>query len=168
MNIMSFCVNFKKYVLPNEYTQYNASEYKHVFFRRDNWYNEVKKTERDLGIVIPEELKEIYRELGYGFLCACDKACIDRIMPPMEIGEFYLKQDVYEYNEVVDCYDLNDGRLVFFEIYSDLFLTVCLTPEKGKYPVYLNDEMIAESLQSFLERMDEKNDYYFDLIEDDM
>lgn len=165
---MSFCDRFKKYVLANEYTEYRVSEYKHVFFKRDSWYDEVKKTEEVLGIIIPVELKEIYKELGYGFLCALDKACVDRIMPPIDVSDFYLKQDVYEYNEVVDCYALNEGRMVFFEVDSDLFLTVSLTPNKRKYPVYLNDKLIAKSLQEFLERMDEKTDYYFDYIAKDV
>lgn len=55
----------------------------------------------------------------------------------------------------------------FFEIDSDLFLTVSLTPNKQGYPVYLNDEMIAKSLKEFLEKMDEETDYYFDYIAKD-
>lgn len=164
---MSFYDNFKQYILADKSDGCELSEFKHAFFRLDDWYEQVQQIERELRINIPIGLKELYKELGYGFLCSSDFNCVDRIMYPIEIVDFYLRRDVYEYNEVVDEYDLNDGKIVFFEIDSDMFLTVSLHPnENGKYPVYSFDKEIAISIQDFIIKMDKKTDYYLDCFAD--
>lgn len=164
---MSFCEKFKQYILVANNSDYNVFDYKHIFFRLDDWYEEIEQTEDELGIIIPDELKEIYKDLGYGRLCSSDPKCSDRIMYPLEIADFYLRRDVYEYNEVVDEYDINKGEIVFFEVSSDLFITVSLSMgDGGGYPVYFIDKKIANSVEEFLTKMDEKVDYYFDFLAD--
>ena len=164
---MSFCDYFKQYI----HDPADSIRDKHVFYRIDDWYDEVKNTEKELGITIPEELKEIYKELGYGFLCASDdNFCVNRIMPPTELVDFYLGRDIYEFNEVREDYadshyNLNCGKLVFFEQDSDFFLTVGLTPDdQGRYPVDALGQKIADSVQEFLMKMDKKTNYYFDMF----
>lgn len=163
---MSFCDKFKQYILVDRNSEYNVFDFKHIFFRLNNWNEEIQQTENELGITIPTELKEIYKELGYGRLCSSDPKCSDRILYPLEIADFYLQRDVYEYNEVVDEYDINEGEIVFFEVSSDLYITVSLASgDDGGYPVYFIDKKIANSVEEFLIKMDEKVDYYFDFLD---
>lgn len=91
-------------------------------------------------------------------------------MPPAELVDFYLGRDIYEFNEVREDYadshyNLNCGKLVFFEQDSDFFLTVGLTPDdQGRYPVDALGQKIADSVQEFLMKMDKKTNYYFDMF----
>ncbi|MBS2970797.1 SMI1/KNR4 family protein [Metabacillus sp. KIGAM252] len=130
---------------------------KHVFFSLDE---DVKEAEERLQMKFPGELKSLYKELGYGFLCNHDKTRRDRIMDPHSIADFILDEDEFIDEDVKELYP--DHMLVFFEIGSGNYLTLDLRQEdsNGTCPIYYFDTKIADSIIDFMNEMDKEIDYY--------
>ncbi len=121
---------------------------------------EIAEAEDLLKMQFPKELKRFYEEIGYGFLNT-NRNLINRFMDPISVADFRLRQDIYEHNPNLDDTD-DEESLVFFEITEISFLTIKFKEENelGQCPIYSEDEKIADSLEEFLIKMDEKPDYY--------
>lgn len=132
-------------------------EKKHVIYRLDD---DVPEAEKRLGKRFPNELREFYLQVGYGFLCNDDKTHRDRIMDPHSVADFLLNEDDFIDLSIKELYPGN--MLVFFEIGEGTYLTLDLNQEQenGVCPVYYFDNQVAASLEEFLKRMNEETDYY--------
>ncbi|MED1512049.1 SMI1/KNR4 family protein [Bacillus proteolyticus] len=122
---------------------------------------EIEESEDLLKMKFPKELKNFYKEIGYGFLEASSKFFFNRFMDPFSVVDFRLRQDIYEYNPNIDGVD-DEESLVFFEVTELSFLTIKFKQanELGQCPIYSEDEKIADSLEEFLIKMGENPDYY--------
>jgi hypothetical protein len=132
---------------------------KHVFLKINE--REIEETEQKLGKRLPGELKELYNELGYGFLCCGDGSNINRIISPIEISDFYDGINDYE-NDLRRDYYKNPNEMVFFEVSADTFILLKLDQEnsKGQCPLYYFDKKIADSIEEFIKLMDCNANYY--------
>lgn len=80
---------------------------------------------------------------------------------PMNMVHFRLGEGLYQDAPERETYD-NPDYLVFFEVSEGYYLTFDLTKEdeQGICPVCDFDSPVASSLLDFLEKMDEKTDYF--------
>jgi antitoxin YxxD len=149
---------FKKYIFAED--DGNASKSKHSFYKLDK--SDILEAEQRLGYNFPLELRGFYTEIGYGFLCNEKKEMFDRVMDPGSVADFMLCEGMYEGNAEDEYYDKD--FLVFFEVSEVSFIAMDLTKENmtGKCPIYYFDTKIADSLLEFMQKMDEKMDYYLD------
>lgn len=122
---------------------------------------EIEEAEDLLKMKFPKELKNFYKEIGYGFLEASSKFFFNRFMDPFSVVDFRLRQNIYEYNPNIDGVD-DEESLVFFEVTELSFLTIKFKQANGlgQCPIYSEDEKIADSLEEFLIKMGENPDYY--------
>jgi hypothetical protein len=146
----------KEYVF--ELDDDRASESKHSFYKllRDD----IIKAEKRLGFIFPKELRSFYAKIGYGFLCNQTTETVDRFMDPGTVADFRLCEDIYAMNKKWEYYD--ERFMVFFEVNEDSFISIDLRAvnANGICPVYYFDKKIANSLKEFLEKMDQKSNYY--------
>jgi hypothetical protein len=135
-----------------------ATSSKHSFYLLEK--NDLKEAQDRLGFEFPKEISLFYNKIGYGFLCNESDDMIDRFMDPGSVADFILCEGVFETNEPFEYYEKN--FLPFFEISEDSFIALDLDSEneKGECAVYYFDSKIADSLEEFLRKMDEKTDYY--------
>ena len=137
----------------------NTGQSRHILYSLDA--NDIAEAEKRIGFEFPKELNVFYTEIGYGFLCKDDNSMIDRIMDPFSVADFRLKQGIYETDENVDLFS-SKNQFVFFEVNEDSFIHLDLSKHdnNGVHPIYYFDLKIADSLQEFLEKMDQRTDYY--------
>lgn len=135
---------------------------KHIIYRLED---DVIEAEKRLGKKFPNELREFYLKVGYGFICNFDKTRRNRLMDPHSVADFILGEDDFIDSTIRELYP--DNMLVFFEVGEGTYLTLDLEQEQegGICPVYYFEEKIATSLEEFLKRMDEETDYYIHLNE---
>ncbi len=156
MTSMKF-LPYKKFVFqdPNS----DIWDNKHVFFM--NSENDIADVEEKLGMSLPQELKDFYIEIGYGFLCNGESYNTNRFISPIEIFDFYSGMNTYE-NDIRRQYYQDRGKLIFFEISAQAFLTIDIQQPNslGQCPIYFGERKIANSLEEFLMEMDKKVDYY--------
>lgn len=136
-----------------------ATDMKHSFYKLK--IDDIAEAESRLKKAFPRELREFYKQIGYGFLCNMDKNRINRIMDPASVADFILGEDVYEFDLDRELYD-DDTKLVFFEVSAGTYLTMGLQRinQNGECPIYYFDSKIAETLGEFLGKMDLNTDYY--------
>jgi hypothetical protein len=135
-----------------------ALKSKHSFYSLLN--QDIVHAENRLGIRFPEELREFYQEIGYGFLWNESADMINRLMDPGSVADFHLSEGIYEGQNVEEHYESN--FLVFFEVSEVSYIAIDLSMknQKGESPIYYLDSKIADSLEEFLMRLDENMDYY--------
>lgn len=150
---------FKKYVYDNSNDK-SIWRNKFAFFRVKQ--ESVEQCELELKIKLPSELKDFYREIGYGFVRPDDCFFVDRIMTPNDIVDFIRGNNAYA-NDERRKYYLKEGYFPFYEVSE----TTCLTIEVNigseyECAIYYEDEKIADSLLEFLNKMEIEADYYLE------
>lgn len=136
--------------------------------RKDSKYYEIKEimikqAEEEMNIKFPKELIDFYNEIGCGFL-GSSKENINRIMDPTSICDFRLRRDDYEYYPDIELYDnYEDGKLIFFEQSLEALMSIEITSNSTS-KIYYYDEVIANSLKEFLEKMINNELYYLDIM----
>ncbi|WP_074942385.1 SMI1/KNR4 family protein [Succinivibrio dextrinosolvens] len=131
-----------------------------VFFKIDNIDEEIATAEKELNISFPPELKSFYKELGYGFLRQNeDRTYNNLFFPPTEISAFYTGFDFYATDERQEYYPFDGENLIFFEVDSDVFMTIKMKgPDAGC--IFYFDDKVASSIKEFIERMKTDYNYY--------
>lgn len=76
----------------------------------------------------------------------------DRLLSPLQVAQITLKEDHYEADPDLEVYDdMYDGdKLLFFEINEGLYLAIDKETKNGKNKIYYFDEVIFDSLESFI------------------
>lgn len=154
---MSKWAFLEKYIFePNDENRFTS---KHSFFNVNE--AEIIKAEKRIGMAFPEELRQFYLQVGYGFLCRQDKNFIDRIMDPSSVADFILGEERYEYDECREMID-REKKMAFFEISEGSYLSLDLSKkdDKGACPILYFQDEVADSLENFIRKMDEEIDYY--------
>lgn len=135
---------------------------KHKFIRLQE--NEVLNAEERLGFELPNELRDFYLEVGYGFIKGSDGNAINRIMDPDTIADITLREGIYEFDPDLEGIYEEDDKLVFFEVNEGVYLTLDLnTPQQT--PVYFFETQIADSLEEFIRKVDEDAEYFMDMAD---
>lgn len=123
--------------------------------------DEIIKVENILSLQIPNELKEFYLNIGYGFIKGSPYN-INRIMDPCSVRDFRLRENDFEYYPDIEIYDkFEDNKLIFFEGNESVLISIQLGEEE-KNSIYYYDSKIANSLEEFLTKLEENDKYYYD------
>jgi antitoxin YxxD len=154
----------KKYVLPSVNVQ-APPEYKHVFYPLD--ICEVEEAEHRLNRTFPKELREFYLQIGYGFMCIHQKTFDNRIMDPDSLADLILGEDIWEDYDLME--EIGEPHLFpFFFLGNDdlIFFDLSQETREGIHPVDYGRVIIAESLEDFLRKLDAKENYYINVVDD--
>lgn len=154
--------------------EYDFSKYRKFVFddpNKDIWNNkyaffrvnptDISTAEDRIGIILPDELKAFYMDIGYGFICVGESVYANRIVSPRTIVDFYLGKGSYENDERRQYYQ-DKTKLIFCEVSENTFLIMDIAQQSstGQCPIYDYDVRIADSLIDFLDKMDRKVNYY--------
>ena len=122
---------------------------------------EIQKAEADMGILIPDRLKQFYLNIGYGFL-ETRMYNINRVMGPGSVEEFYFGTGQFQNSGEVEILgeDTKD-KLVFFEVHESLFLSIGIT-KLNRGMIYYYDERIAGDMEEFFDKYLENERYFLD------
>ncbi|KRD93327.1 SMI1/KNR4 family protein [Priestia aryabhattai] len=141
--------------------------YDFVTNQKDNQFysvceSDIEGVEGTLGLKLPFELRKFFLEVGYGFLQS-SKDNINRIMGPSSIRDARLKVNDFEFYPDIELYeDLEEGKLLFFEANESALLLIEISEEQNN-AIYYDDTKIADSLEEFLKKVMEDDNYYIDL-----
>lgn len=148
-------VDFSKWAKYVVEKNQRTDDAKHVFYKLDNM--DIENAKKKLGYGFPKELEEFYKQVGYGFLCADDKDAIDRMMDPESIADFLTYNNQEEDKYFIE-YCKMENVIPFFEIGDGAYITI----NRDDNRIFYFDNVIATSLQEFLEKMHNHTDYYLE------
>lgn len=126
--------------------------------------DDILKAEQRMGISFPNDLKQLYLEVGYGFIKGQSANAINRILGPGAVADIRLREGIYEFDPDLDGLFDDEDKLIFFEVNEGVYISIDL--QLVNNPIYYFDIQIAESLEDFLKKFLNNNEYYIDLIED--
>ncbi|MGM0219163.1 antitoxin YxxD [Enterococcus sp. DIV0840] len=124
---------------------------------------DIIEVETALELEIPKELKEFFLSVGYGFIKGSEYN-INRIMDPYSIRDFKLKQNDYEFFPDIEVYDDLENELVFFEANETAMISIKISNNE-RNEIYYDEFKIADSLEEFLKKISEDDEYYLKLID---
>lgn len=134
----------------------------HKFFKLQE--NELIVAEERLGFAIPNELRNFYLEVGYGFIKGNNVDAINRIMDPDTIADITLREGIYEFDPDLEGIYEEEDKLVFYEVNEGVYLTLDLnTPQQT--PVYFFETQIADSLEEFIRKINQDAEYFVDMVD---
>lgn len=115
--------------------------------------------QEELGIILPKELIEFYKEVGYGFLRS-ENYNFNRIMSPRSICDFRCRKGQYNDDSELEIYeDCERDKIIFFEISEGNYLSIGFSKNNnGK--IFYGKIKIANSLKEFLEKYQEDENYF--------
>lgn len=126
--------------------------------------DDILKAEQRMGISFPDDLKQLYLEVGYGFIKGQSANAINRLLGPGAVADIRLREGVFEYDPDLDeLYD-DENKLIFFEVNEGVYISLEL--QLVNNPVFYLDIQIATSLEDFFKKFINDNEYYIDLIEE--
>ena len=120
---------------------------------------EIVEAQINTGVIIPNDLKVFYKEVGYGFL----KSEVDnfnRIMDPGSVCDFRLRQGQFDNDPELEMYVEDEkDRLFFFEICEGYYLSIGFS--KNNYgKIFNGKEMIADNLGQFLTKYQDNERFF--------
>lgn len=123
---------------------------------------EIEEVESTLEMKFPHDLREFFIEVGFGFLEKSEYN-INRIMGPASIRDARLRVNDFEYYPDIEAYEeLEEDKLIFFEANESALLLIELGDEKNN-AIYYDEIKIADSLEEFLRKIIEDDNYYMDM-----
>ena len=134
----------------------------HKFFKLQE--NELMVAEERLGFAFPNELKNFYLEVGYGFIKGNNVDSINRIMDPDTIADITLREGIYEFDPDLEGIYEEEDKLVFYEVNEGVYLTLDLSASQ-QTPVYFFETKIANSLEEFIGKINQDTEYFADMVD---
>ncbi|USY32486.1 SMI1/KNR4 family protein [Bacillus velezensis] len=123
---------------------------------------DILKAEQRMKVDIPNDLKQLYLEVGYGFIKGESDNAIKRILGPGAVADIRLREGIFEFDPDLDeLYD-DENKLIFFEVNEGVYISIDL--QLANNPIFYFDTQIAESLEDFFKKFLNDNEYYIDLI----
>ena len=111
----------------------------------------IKEVEKVLNINLPKELKQFYKEVGYGFFYSHSGCYFNLLMAPTTAKNFRLRQNEFEFYPNLEIYEpYEKNRLIFFQACEVTFFSIELN-DKDKQRIFNYNEPIADSLLEFCE-----------------
>jgi hypothetical protein len=134
-----------------------STDSKHVFYPVA--IKDIIESESRLGFLLPDELDEFYKEIGYGFLNHRDKrGNFNRFLPPASVADINLRADPYKNDPDLEAYD-DPTKIIFFELSEGLYLTIDKDETKNQSPVYYFEDKIADSIADFIKKYEKNPDF---------
>ncbi|MEL7657800.1 MAG: SMI1/KNR4 family protein [Bacillota bacterium] len=122
----------------------------------------ISEAEKTMGFPFPKELIDFYLQIGCGFFEGA-KSNVNRLMGPFSVRDFRLRQNDFEFYPEIELYDhFEDNKLVFFESNLSALISIELG-QKEKSKIYYYNTIIADSLEEFIQRIQEDDSYFVDL-----
>ncbi|URT71217.1 SMI1/KNR4 family protein [Cytobacillus firmus] len=126
--------------------------------------DDILKAEQRMDISLPNDLKQLYLEVGYGFIEGLSANSINRILGPGAVADIRLREGVFEFDPDLDELFDDEDKLIFFEVNEGVYISIDL--QLANNPIFYFDTQIAESLEDFFKKFLNNNEYFIDLIED--
>lgn len=159
----------KKYVHQNweDISEYRNEKYYFVQIS-DDIEEHFLEVQYQLEIKIPEELKEFYKNIGYGFLWFSlkQKKGIYRILSPQEILDLYFEPDDDASDDDFITYrenaweNLEENDLLAFCLFGEEDSMLYMGITDGAIYYLSSARKIADSLCDFLNLLDKEVDYF--------
>ena len=124
---------------------------------------EIIEVENTLDILLPKSLKDLYSEIGYGFIKGSENN-VNHILDPYCLRDFRMRENDFEFFPDIEIYDeFEIDKVVFFESNESALMSIGFT-ENNKNVIFYYDIPIATSLEEFLQKIQDNDMYYIDLI----
>ena len=125
--------------------------------------DEIEEAQNSLNLLLPNQLKEFYLQVGYGFIAGSEDN-VNRIMDPLSVRDFRLRQNDYEYYPDIEIYDKYENeKVIFFE--SDIYSLISIgIGQLNDGVIYYYDVPIAKSSKEFLIKLEENDTYFVDMM----
>lgn len=125
---------------------------------------EIDELEKKLNLTVPRELKDLLLGIGYGFIKGSENN-VNRIMDTDSIRDFRLRKGDFEFYPDIEIYDeYEEGKLIFFEGSESALISIELTDDNSSN-IFYYDVKIADSLEEFLIKIQEDDNYYLDMLD---
>jgi hypothetical protein len=118
--------------------------------------SEIDESERRLGYRFPSELREFFREIGYGFFKSAsdphdkrDYNYINRFLAPSQVADLLLGAEPDE----IPSEGFGEGEIPFFEVGDQLYLVVRPTSVLPNQVCWPFGDHVADSLVEFTENL---------------
>lgn len=128
---------------------------------------DIEEAEERLGFALPQQLKEFYVEIGFGFLCAPKNnlettderllaRSVNRVIGPGEAADLYLGE-----GDVGPQEDFLPWLFPFFDLGEGTFL-VLMSQDDDDKGVYWPDgkKLVAANLEEFFRKLHEDPNFY--------
>nr|WP_309545312.1 SMI1/KNR4 family protein [Virgibacillus dokdonensis] len=73
----------------------------------------------------PNDLKQLYLEVGYGFIKGQSANAINRILGPGAVADIRLKEGIFEFDPDLDEL-FDEDKLIFFELNEGVYISLDL------------------------------------------
>ena len=84
----------------------------------------IAEVQEELGIILPKELKEFYKEVGYGFIHS-KQYNFNRIMSPKSLCDFRFRKGQFDDSfELEEYEEFERDQIIFFEISEGSYLSI--------------------------------------------
>ena len=136
-----------------------CGEQRHCFYTVSE--KEISEAEHMLSTLFPDELRQFYLKIGYGYLGYDDPDFRNQIMHPLEIAKLKSGLDFYGnmYEEDLEYYT-SDAVFPFFDLGGEAdYLVIQMDGELSGHVLYCGTS-IAPNFNEFVKRMCEKTDYF--------
>lgn len=111
--------------------------------------DEIADAEKRMGMTFPNDLRNFYKEVGYGFV-KNDMGAINRLIDPLGCADIRMREDIYEYDLDLEMYETyEENSLIFFEVNEGVYMSIGLSDGK----IYFADKSVADSLSDFLQKI---------------
>ncbi|MBC1473901.1 SMI1/KNR4 family protein [Listeria grandensis] len=140
--------------------EFISNDTENEFYQLDK--SEIAQAEAELELKFPQQLKDFYSEIGYGFLKSSNSN-VNRLMDPESVRDFRLRKNDFEFFPDIEIYDeYEENKLIFFEASESALMSIGTTDTDNN--IYYYNIPIAASLEEFLLKMMENDRYYFELL----
>ena len=121
--------------------------------------SEIIEAQKEIGVIIPNDLKLFYKEVGYGFL----KSEIDnfnRVMDPGSVCDFRLRKGQFANDPDLEMYlEYENDKLIFFEVCEGYFFSIGFS--KANYgKIFDGEKIIADNLGQFLTKYQDNERFF--------
>ena len=142
MGTYNFLIKYKVY-------SSNSNNLNNIFFEIKK--EDIEISEEKLGCKLPDELKDFYQEIGYGFFYK-DSGSFNRLLSPLQVAQINLREDFYEADPDLDIFDelYNKEKLLFFEVNEGIYLAIDKKEKNKQSAIWLFDKKISDSLENFI------------------
>lgn len=147
--------NFTKYKFDINNDKWKESEL--AFFQVEE--QDIINTENSIGFMLPEDLRDFYINIGYGFTYNSDNYLTNRLLGPKSILKIF-KEELKASND-----GLNFRRINFYEVDSNSYIYFKLDKvmNTGSSPIFYYGINIANNFKQFIERIERRPNYYLDV-----
>ncbi|MBG9548597.1 SMI1/KNR4 family protein [Cytobacillus firmus] len=88
--------------------------------------DDILKAEQRMDISFPNDLKQLYLDVGYGFIKGQSANAINRILGPGAVADIRLREGIFEFDPDLDELFDDEDKLIFFEVNEGVYISIDL------------------------------------------